>query len=54
LAKEAVWGAQTHLWLIKLWFSASIPIAIGMVKIANFAKPENVKVHLNDNQIPNK
>jgi hypothetical protein len=29
---------QTHLWLIKLWFSAST----FMVKIATFAKPENV------------
>jgi hypothetical protein len=28
--------AETHLWLIKVWFSASIPIGIGMVKIANF------------------
>jgi hypothetical protein len=24
------------------WFSASIPKAFGMVKIATFAKPENV------------
>jgi len=29
-------------WLIKHWFSASIPIAIGMVKIATFAKPQTV------------
>jgi hypothetical protein len=36
---------QTHLWLIKVWFSASIPIAIGMVKIATFAKPENVSIN---------
>ena len=28
-------------WLIKVWFSASIPKAFGMVKIATFAKPEN-------------
>ena len=31
-----------HSWLIKVWFSASIPIAIGMVKIATFAKPDTV------------
>ncbi len=40
LAKVAVQcssaTAETHLWLIKIWFSASIPIGIGMVKIANF------------------
>jgi hypothetical protein len=36
---------QTHLRLIKVWFSASIPKAIGMVKIATFAKPENVSTH---------
>jgi hypothetical protein len=29
---------QTHLWLIKVWFSASTFV----VKIAAFAKPENV------------
>jgi hypothetical protein len=29
---------QTHLWLIKVWFSASTFV----VKIATFAKPENV------------
>jgi hypothetical protein len=29
---------QTHLWLIKVWFSASTFV----VKIAIFAKPENV------------
>jgi hypothetical protein len=29
---------QTHLWLIKHWFSASTFV----VKIATFAKPENV------------
>ena len=33
---------QTHLGLIKVWFSASIPIGIGMVKIATFAKPKTV------------
>jgi hypothetical protein len=27
------------------WFSASIPKAFGMVKIATFAKPENVMCH---------
>ena len=40
LAKVAVQcssaTAETHLWLIKIWFSASIPIGIGMVKIATF------------------
>jgi hypothetical protein len=30
------------LWLIKVWFSALIPIAIGMVKFATFAKPGTV------------
>ncbi|HMT71928.1 MAG TPA: hypothetical protein PKD16_17295, partial [Saprospiraceae bacterium] len=29
---------QTHLWLIKVWFSASTFV----VKIATFAKPQNV------------
>jgi hypothetical protein len=29
---------QTHLWLIKHWFSASTFV----VKIATFAKPENI------------
>uniref|UniRef100_UPI0037C13E4A hypothetical protein n=1 Tax=Flavobacterium sp. TaxID=239 RepID=UPI0037C13E4A len=29
---------QTHLWLIKVWFSASTFV----VQIATFAKPENV------------
>lgn len=32
---------QTHLWLIKVWFSASTFV----VKIATFAKPENVRRH---------
>jgi hypothetical protein len=32
---------QTHLWLIKVWFSASTFV----VKIATFAKPENVIGH---------
>ena len=36
---------QINLWLIKVWFSASIPIGIGMVKIATFAKPETVTSH---------
>ena len=31
-------ASQTHLWLIKVWFSASTFV----VKIATFAKPENV------------
>jgi hypothetical protein len=40
LAKVAVqFSPQTHLWLIKVWFSASTFV----VKIATFAKPENVK-----------
>jgi hypothetical protein len=30
---------QAHLWLIKVWFSASTFV----VKIATFAKPETVK-----------
>ncbi|AZB20788.1 hypothetical protein EG338_00745 [Kaistella haifensis] len=40
----AVWqkwrfsAPQTHLWLIKVWFSASTFV----VKIATFAKPQNV------------
>lgn len=29
-------------WLIKVWFFASFPIAIGIVKIATFDKPEAV------------
>jgi hypothetical protein len=32
---------QTHLWLIEVWFSASTFV----VKIATFAKPENVSRH---------
>jgi len=39
LAKVAVQCSadpEVSGWLIKHWFSASIPIAIGMVKIANF------------------
>jgi hypothetical protein len=31
-------ASKTHLWLIKVWFSASTFV----VKIATFAKPENV------------
>jgi transposase InsO family protein len=38
LAKVAVRASQTHLRLIKVWFSGSIFV----VKIATFAKPENV------------
>ena len=33
---------QTHLWLIKVWFSASTFV----VKIATFAKPQNVSGQL--------
>ena len=33
---------QTHLWLIKVWFSASTFV----VKIANFTKPENVMCYV--------
>jgi hypothetical protein len=32
---------QTHLWLIKVWFSASTFV----LKIATFAKPETVIGH---------
>jgi hypothetical protein len=32
---------QTHLWLIKVWFSATTFV----VQIATFAKPENVSGH---------
>jgi hypothetical protein len=45
LAITRVWqkwrfsAPQTHLWLVKVWFSASKFV----VKIATFAKPENVK-----------
>jgi hypothetical protein len=49
LAKVAVpFSADPEVsgWLIKVWFSASIPKAFGMVKIATFAKPENVMWHL--------
>jgi len=48
LAKVAVQCSadpEVSGWLIKHWFSASIPIAIGMVKIATFAKPQNVSGH---------
>jgi len=38
LAKWQFRAPQTHLWLIKVWFSASIFV----VKIATFAKPETV------------
>ncbi len=44
LAITRVWqkwrfsAPQTHLWLIKVWFSASTFVVI----IATFAKPENV------------
>jgi hypothetical protein len=37
---------QTHLWLIKVWFSASTFV----VKIATFAKPETVMCNLNKQQ----
>jgi hypothetical protein len=40
---------QTHLWLIKVWFSASTFV----VKIATFTKPETVSWH-NRRQTPNK
>jgi len=40
---------QIHLWLIKVWFSASAFV----VKIATFAKPENVAAILKDNTIDN-
>jgi hypothetical protein len=33
---------QTHLWLIKVWFSAST----FFVKIATFAKPETVRPNI--------
>jgi hypothetical protein len=42
LAKVAVSAPQTHLWLIKVWFSASTFV----VKIAPFAKPEPVSTNL--------
>jgi hypothetical protein len=45
LAKVAVQCSadpEVSGWLIKVWFSASIPKAFGMVKIATFAKPQNV------------
>jgi len=51
LAKVAVQCSadpEVSGWLIKHWCYASIPIAIGMVKIATFAKPQNVGVMLND------
>jgi len=47
LAITRVWqkwrfsAPQTHLWLIKDWFSASTFV----VKIATFAKPETVVRH---------
>jgi hypothetical protein len=36
---------QTHLWLIKVWFSASTFV----VKIATFAKRQNVVLHTKNN-----
>jgi hypothetical protein len=48
----AVWqkwrfsAPQTHLWLIKHWFSASTFV----VKIATFAKPQNVVLHTKKNE----
>ncbi|MDZ4713795.1 MAG: hypothetical protein SGI89_15920 [bacterium] len=45
LAKVAVQcfaDPEVSGWLIKHWFSALIPIAIGMVKIATFAKRQTV------------
>jgi len=53
LAKVAVQCSadpEVSGWLIKHLFSASIPIAIGMVKIATFAKPQirrNATRHIN-------
>ena len=49
---------KTHLWLIKVWFSASTFV----VKIATFAKPETVagyavghhSVHISQKNISNK
>jgi len=35
---------QTHLWLLKVWFSASTFV----VKIANFAKPQTVSGYFGD------
>jgi hypothetical protein len=48
----AVWqkwrfrSPQTHLWLIKVWFSASTFV----VKIATFAKPQTVSGHSIDDR----
>jgi len=41
---------QTHLWLIKHWFSASTFV----VKIATFAKPQTVRLSKNSGTILNK
>jgi hypothetical protein len=48
LAKVAVQSSADipiviGMWLIKNWFSASIPKTFGMLKIATFAKPETVE-----------
>jgi hypothetical protein len=40
---------QTHLWLIKVWFSASTFV----VKVATFAKPETVIRQLKRRHIAN-
>gem|GEM_PF-3846701 len=40
LAKVVVSAPQTHLWLIKVWFSALTFV----VKIATFAKPETFDI----------
>jgi hypothetical protein len=36
---------QTHLWLIKIWFSASTP-QYGILKITTFAKTETIVRHI--------
>ena len=40
LAVQCSADPEVSGWLIKHWFSASIPIDIGIVKIATFAKPQ--------------
>jgi hypothetical protein len=45
--KSGFSAPQTHLWLIKVWFSASTFV----VKIATFAKRQNVSGHCNGRHI---
>jgi len=51
LAKVAVQCSADTFLVNQIWFSVSIPIAIGMVKIATFAKPQIVVGEFNRPEI---